>query len=209
MSDTLNLPVVDFSVLSSKEEDRGSYLAECRKAAEAFRDYGAVAVRDPRVVFEDNETFLSMMERYFENSDGVRGDWWLKWIMRYHGCRAIFNERLFRCKARSSLSSRGDSRSRRKGSGIYHSWLIPFFWNMFYFCVFDINKQLEPLCSLRELWARRPAAISMPPGVRPEVEILLADWSKTPEHSFSWSECRSSNSSWDSRVDWRDEYVGK
>ncbi|CAM9110688.1 unnamed protein product, partial [Ectocarpus fasciculatus] len=49
-----------------------AFAAECKKAADAFRDYGAVAVRDPRVCFDDNETFLSMMERYFEMSDGER-----------------------------------------------------------------------------------------------------------------------------------------
>ncbi len=71
MSDTLNLPVVEFC---GKEENAEKYREECLKAANAFRDYGAVAVRDPRVQFEDNETFLTMMERYFEFSDGVRGN---------------------------------------------------------------------------------------------------------------------------------------
>lgn len=71
MSDTLNLPVIDFNIL--REEDPEGFAAECKRAADAFRDYGAVAVRDPRVVFEDNETFLTMMERYFEMSDGERG----------------------------------------------------------------------------------------------------------------------------------------
>lgn len=73
MSDTLELPVIDIGTLDSREEHPEAFAAECRKAAAAFRDYGAVAVRDPRVVFEDNERFLSMMERYFEMSDGERG----------------------------------------------------------------------------------------------------------------------------------------
>ena len=73
MSDTLELPVIDFSVLDARSEHPEAYAAECKKAADAFRDYGAVAVRDPRVVFQDNETFLTMMERYFEMSDGERG----------------------------------------------------------------------------------------------------------------------------------------
>ena len=75
MSDTLELPVVEFSAFFSKDENPVAYASECMKAAAAFRDYGAVAVRDPRVCFEDNETFLTMMENYFGMSDGVRGDY--------------------------------------------------------------------------------------------------------------------------------------
>jgi hypothetical protein len=69
MADTLDLPVIevgDFLAGSAAGE-------ECRRAADAFHRFGCVAVRDPRVHFEDNEVFLSMMERYFESSDGVRG----------------------------------------------------------------------------------------------------------------------------------------
>ena len=73
MSDTLELPVIDFNAYMAKEEQPERYKEECLKAAEAFKNYGAVAVRDPRVCFDDNDTFLSMMERYFEGSDGERG----------------------------------------------------------------------------------------------------------------------------------------
>jgi isopenicillin N synthase-like dioxygenase len=71
-SDTLELPVVSFAAFNAKDTDPAAYAAECKKAAEAFRVYGAVAVRDPRVEFADNETFLTMMERYFGYSDGAR-----------------------------------------------------------------------------------------------------------------------------------------
>ena len=74
MSDTLELPVIDFTAFEGRAAHPEAFAAECKKAADAFRDYGAVAVRDPRVCFDDNETFLSMMERYFEMSDGERGD---------------------------------------------------------------------------------------------------------------------------------------
>ncbi len=39
----------------------------------ALHEYGAVLVRDPRVEFGLNNTFLDMMEKYFALSDGVRG----------------------------------------------------------------------------------------------------------------------------------------
>lgn len=70
--DTLDLPVIDFSAFFNRTTNPEAFAEECRKAAEGFRQFGALAVRDPRVLFEDNETFLDMMERYFEGSDGVR-----------------------------------------------------------------------------------------------------------------------------------------
>jgi hypothetical protein len=71
--DTLDLTVVDFSYFFNRDQDPEGFARECKRAADGFRAHGALAVRDPRVLFEDNETFLDMMERYFEGSDGVRG----------------------------------------------------------------------------------------------------------------------------------------
>lgn len=72
-SNTLDLPVIDLAAYFNREADPAAYETECRRAAEAFREHGALAVRDPRVFPEDNERFLDMMERYFGLSDGVRG----------------------------------------------------------------------------------------------------------------------------------------
>jgi isopenicillin N synthase-like dioxygenase len=72
-SNTLDLPVIDFAAYFRREEDPAAYETECRRAAEAFKEHGALAVRDPRVFPEDNERFLDMMERYFGLSDGARG----------------------------------------------------------------------------------------------------------------------------------------
>lgn len=68
----LTLPCVEFSAFFNKDKDPAAYMAECKKAAEAFRLYGVCAVRDPRVDFDDNERFLDMVEKYFEMSDGKR-----------------------------------------------------------------------------------------------------------------------------------------
>ena len=70
---TLELPVIDFAAFFNRAMDEDAYQRECKRAANAFREYGALALRDPRVFFEDNETFLNMMEKYFESSDGDRG----------------------------------------------------------------------------------------------------------------------------------------
>lgn len=68
----LNLPVVELSSFFNKEADPELYKSECAKAANALREYGLVVLRDPRVSEENNNTFLDMMEQYFEGSDGVR-----------------------------------------------------------------------------------------------------------------------------------------
>jgi isopenicillin N synthase-like dioxygenase len=72
MADTLDLPVIELSAFFQKETNPERYNEECKLAADSFKKFGCLAVRDPRVYFEDNETFLSMMERYFEMSDGAR-----------------------------------------------------------------------------------------------------------------------------------------
>jgi isopenicillin N synthase-like dioxygenase len=68
----INLPTIDFSKFFNKEKDPQAYEAECKKVAFCLHNYGIVILQDPRVFEKDNETFLDMMEQYFEGSDGVR-----------------------------------------------------------------------------------------------------------------------------------------
>lgn len=67
-----DLPVIDFSLFFNKDADPVRYEAECQKVAYSLHHYGLVVLKDPRVSESDNDIFLSMMERYFEISDGVR-----------------------------------------------------------------------------------------------------------------------------------------
>lgn len=69
---TLALPVVELRAFFEKEEKSEEYMAECKKVAQAFHNYGLCVVRDPRVDEKDNNVFIDMVERYFEGSDGVR-----------------------------------------------------------------------------------------------------------------------------------------
>ncbi len=69
---TLSLPVVELDKFFKKEDHPEEYKAECAKVAYAFHNYGLCIVRDPRVNEKDNNTFIDMMERYFEGADGVR-----------------------------------------------------------------------------------------------------------------------------------------
>ncbi len=61
------LPVFDLSVyLSSPDRGAPGLQRLCARMAECLSDTGALVVRDPRVETRDNEVFLSLMERYFE-----------------------------------------------------------------------------------------------------------------------------------------------
>lgn len=66
------VPIIDFAKFENRERNPEEYLAECRKAAQGFHDYGCLLLRDSRVEYSENETFLDMMEQYFELSDGAR-----------------------------------------------------------------------------------------------------------------------------------------
>jgi len=68
----LDLPVIDLETFFGKDKNPEGYKAECAKVAEAFHKYGVCIVKDPRVQEKHNNTFLDMMERYFEGSDGKR-----------------------------------------------------------------------------------------------------------------------------------------
>jgi isopenicillin N synthase-like dioxygenase len=68
----LNLPIIDFNKFINRNQDCDTYKQECSLVADCLHKYGIVILRDPNVVEENNETFLTMMESYFEGSDGVR-----------------------------------------------------------------------------------------------------------------------------------------
>ncbi|KAL7751516.1 hypothetical protein RI367_002979 [Sorochytrium milnesiophthora] len=61
----LALPLVDVGAYLT-DSTSAAARAECDKAAEALKTYGAVLLRDPRVSADDNSKFLDMMERYFD-----------------------------------------------------------------------------------------------------------------------------------------------
>ena len=44
-------------------------VAECEKAARSLRKYGLLVVRDSRATESENDVFLDMLEKYFEQPD--------------------------------------------------------------------------------------------------------------------------------------------
>lgn len=63
---------IDLGKFFDRHNDMDAYKKECAKAADSLHKYGVVILKDPRVFNADNDRFLDMMEKYFENSDGIR-----------------------------------------------------------------------------------------------------------------------------------------
>ena len=61
-----HIPVIDLGSYVEKSDEKN-----CKEVADALEKYGCLVVKDPRVDQGKNDTFLSMMERYFEQSDGI------------------------------------------------------------------------------------------------------------------------------------------
>lgn len=70
LQEVLKLPLIELSAFFNRQQDPARYRDECQKVAKGFHEYGLLVVKDPRVEEIDNDTFLDMMERYFEISDG-------------------------------------------------------------------------------------------------------------------------------------------
>ena len=62
-SSELKVPSLDLSRYLSRGV---GWQEDCRKAANSLRDYGAIAIKDPRADFSYNWKFLSLMEKYYE-----------------------------------------------------------------------------------------------------------------------------------------------
>ncbi|KAG2022943.1 hypothetical protein CC2G_000655 [Coprinopsis cinerea AmutBmut pab1-1] len=66
---TTDLPVIDLDVYRTQPRDSQAVLDECKKAADALITYGALVLHDSRVSEEDNNTFLDLVEDYFNQPD--------------------------------------------------------------------------------------------------------------------------------------------
>jgi len=61
----LALPIIDLSTFIDPNSEPD--MSEAKKLVESLREYGALAIKDPRVDEAKNVKFLNMMETYFEN----------------------------------------------------------------------------------------------------------------------------------------------
>lgn len=61
---TLSLPVVE---LESFIDGNTGDMKQCQALVDGLKNYGCLAIRDPRVKKEQNDKFLDLMENYFEN----------------------------------------------------------------------------------------------------------------------------------------------
>lgn len=59
-------PVIEFQTFFDGPENP-NWESECKKVAYSFHKFGICVVRDPRVNHEDNDSYIDMVERYFEH----------------------------------------------------------------------------------------------------------------------------------------------
>jgi len=62
----LSLPVVDLDLFRSEPQESEVVIQECKKAADALIAFGALLLHDSRVSEDDNNTFLDLLEDYFD-----------------------------------------------------------------------------------------------------------------------------------------------
>ena len=58
-------PVIDMQAFFDRENNP-DWEKECKKVAMSFHKFGICIIRDPRVKHEDNESYIDMVESYFE-----------------------------------------------------------------------------------------------------------------------------------------------
>lgn len=65
----MDLPIIDLDLFRSLPRDDPRVLAECRRAADALVEFGALVLHDERVAEADNDAFLDLLEKYFAQPD--------------------------------------------------------------------------------------------------------------------------------------------
>jgi len=62
----LSLPIIDLDLFRSKPQESEAVVQECKKAADALIAFGGLLLHDSRVSEDDNNTFLDLLEDYFD-----------------------------------------------------------------------------------------------------------------------------------------------
>lgn len=58
------VPTID---ITNFLKQSGDYKEDCKLVAKSFEDTGCLSIKDPRVLAQHNDDFLTMMEKYFED----------------------------------------------------------------------------------------------------------------------------------------------
>jgi isopenicillin N synthase-like dioxygenase len=65
--EVVDAPIINVAAFLNDTEEKE---AECKKVADSLHKYGILILNDPRIEEKDNDEYIEMMEKYFEN----RGD---------------------------------------------------------------------------------------------------------------------------------------
>jgi isopenicillin N synthase-like dioxygenase len=72
-SASIELPVIELAQWLGRKGDSDAAVQEmAKKVADCFQRTGVVIVRDPRVSEDDNNRFVDLMERYYDQPDEVK-----------------------------------------------------------------------------------------------------------------------------------------
>ena len=68
-----DIPIIDMKTFIDSSNQKAESLSagakeECQKVAECLHKFGILLIRDPRVNMEDNNTYIDMIEDYFEQA---------------------------------------------------------------------------------------------------------------------------------------------
>ena len=66
MEDLQNIPVIDIQAYLEKDSDK--WENECKKVASSLHHFGILIVKDPRVDENENDDYLDLVEKYFDNA---------------------------------------------------------------------------------------------------------------------------------------------
>jgi len=66
-----DVPIIDLTPFMEDPASMASKV-EIEKVARALHEFGCLVIKDPRVDEKHNDTFVDMLEKYFELSDGKR-----------------------------------------------------------------------------------------------------------------------------------------
>jgi len=64
-----DIPTIDLARFLAKSPENEIWKEDCKAIAECLHKYGVLVVKDPRVPHHHNETFIDMMEKYYERTE--------------------------------------------------------------------------------------------------------------------------------------------
>jgi isopenicillin N synthase-like dioxygenase len=66
------IPTIDLGDFLNRQNGSARWESDCKKISELLHEYGILIIKDPRVAEVENENFINLLERYYEQPESVR-----------------------------------------------------------------------------------------------------------------------------------------